>query len=95
MVIRGGIRLWRSWLGKNPPFHSFFLQTFIGERSVECRTITDFTHSVPCAIAVLMVLDGRISEKGILAPMKEELAAPLREELKSKWGIEMLEKTIA
>ena len=41
-----------------------------------------------------MVLDGRISEKGILAPMKEELAAPLREELKSKWGIEMLEKTI-
>ena len=42
-----------------------------------------------------MVLDGRISEKGILAPMNEELAAPLREELKSKWGIEMLEKTIA
>ena len=51
--------------------------------------------SVPCAIAVQMVLDGRISEKGILAPMDEELAAPLREELKSKWGIEMLEKTVA
>ncbi len=50
--------------------------------------------SVPCAIAVLMVLDGRISEKGILAPMKEELAAPLREELKREWGIEMLEKEI-
>ena len=51
--------------------------------------------SVPCAIAVQMVLDGRISEKGILAPMDEQLAAPLREELKSKWGIEMVEKTVA
>lgn len=42
-----------------------------------------------------MVLDGRISEKGILAPMKEEIAAPLRDELKKVWGIEMKEKTIA
>jgi len=41
-----------------------------------------------------MVLDGRISEKGILAPMKEELAAPLREELKKELGIEMVEKEI-
>jgi len=40
------------------------------------------------------VLDGRICERGILAPMKEELAKPLREELRREWGIEMLEKEI-
>lgn len=49
---------------------------------------------VPCALAVQMVLDGRIAERGILAPMKEELCAPLREELRTEWGIEMKEKTI-
>lgn len=49
---------------------------------------------VPCALAVQMVLDGRIGEKGVLAPMKEELCKPLREELRSVWGIEMREKTV-
>lgn len=32
---------------------------------------------VPCAVAVLKVLDGTIKEKGILAPMTPELNNPM------------------
>lgn len=49
---------------------------------------------VPCGVATLMVLDGRISEKGILAPLTPTLTKPLMAELK-KYGIEMVEKTVA
>ncbi|KAI9871680.1 MAG: Saccharopine dehydrogenase [NADP(+), L-glutamate-forming], partial [Watsoniomyces obsoletus] len=38
---------------------------------------------VPCAVACLMVLDGRINKKGILAPVSWDLAEPLLDELKS------------
>lgn len=49
---------------------------------------------VPCAVAVLQVLDGRISQRGVLAPMSPEIVEPLRLELKEKYGIEMKEKTL-
>lgn len=49
---------------------------------------------VPCAVAVLQVLNGKISQKGVLAPMSPEIVEPLRLELKEKYGIEMKEKTI-
>ncbi|TKA77236.1 Saccharopine dehydrogenase [NADP(+), L-glutamate-forming] [Cryomyces minteri] len=50
---------------------------------------------VPCAVAVKMVLDGAIAQHGVLAPVTEELAAPIREILKKEYGIELKEKTIA
>lgn len=50
---------------------------------------------VPCAVAVMQVLDGKISQKGVIAPMSPEIVEPLRLELKEKYGIEMKEKTIA
>ncbi|CAF9911721.1 MAG: Saccharopine dehydrogenase [NADP(+), L-glutamate-forming] [Heterodermia speciosa] len=86
--------------------HKFGIEHKDGRKETRASTLVEYGDpkgysamaklvGVPCAIAVQMVLDGRISEKGILAPMDEELAAPLREELKSKWGIEMLEKTVA
>jgi len=49
---------------------------------------------IPCGVAVLMVLDGRISEKGILAPMDPKLNTPIMEELKEKYGIFLTEKTL-
>lgn len=49
---------------------------------------------VPCGVAVKQVLDGTISEKGILAPMTSKINNPLMEELK-KYGIVMVEKTIS
>jgi saccharopine dehydrogenase (NADP+, L-glutamate forming) len=49
---------------------------------------------VPCGVAVKQVLDGTISEKGILAPMSSKINDPLMAELK-KYGIELDEKTIS
>ena len=37
---------------------------------------------VPCAVAVQQVLNGTISEKGVLAPMNAKLNDPLIKELK-------------
>lgn len=49
---------------------------------------------VPCAVATMMVLNGEIEEKGILAPRNEKLASKLREKLEPR-GIKMVEKTVA
>jgi saccharopine dehydrogenase (NADP+, L-glutamate forming) len=49
---------------------------------------------IPCAVAVQQVLNGTISEKGILAPMHPSLNTPLMKELKEKYGIECKEKII-
>ncbi|KAL1302514.1 hypothetical protein AAFC00_002901 [Neodothiora populina] len=53
------------------------------------------TVGVPCAVAVQQVLDGRISKRGVIAPVTPEIADPIRLELKEKYGIEMKEKTIS
>ena len=45
-------------------------------------------------MACLRVLDGSIKEKGILVPVTWKLAEPLLVELRDKWGIEMVEKTL-
>lgn len=45
-------------------------------------------------MACLRVLDGSIKEKGVLAPVTWELAEPLLVELREKWEIEMVEKTL-
>ena len=50
--------------------------------------------SVPCGVAVLQVLDGTISEKGILAPYTPKINDPLIKALKG-YGIELVEKTLA
>ncbi|CAK7566655.1 MAG: saccharopine dehydrogenase (NADP+, L-glutamate-forming) [Sporothrix epigloea] len=42
---------------------------------------------VPCAVAVQQVLNGTITEKGVLAPMNTKLNDPLIKELKEKYGI--------
>ncbi|KAI2610160.1 Apo Saccharopine reductase [Hypoxylon fragiforme] len=50
---------------------------------------------VPCAVAVQQVLNGTISDKGVLAPMSPRINNPLIKELKEKYGIECKEKVIA
>ncbi|KAI2633153.1 saccharopine dehydrogenase [Hypomontagnella submonticulosa] len=49
---------------------------------------------VPCAVAVKQVLDGTISEKGVLAPMNSKINNPLIKELKEKYGIECKEEIV-
>ena len=48
----------------------------------------------PCAVAVKFVLNGTISEKGILAPMYPKINDPLIKALKEDYGIECKEQTI-
>jgi len=43
---------------------------------------------------VQQVLDGTLSEKGVLAPMTPKINNPIMKELKEKYGVEMKEKTI-
>ncbi|KAF2403261.1 saccharopine dehydrogenase-like protein [Trichodelitschia bisporula] len=52
------------------------------------------TVGVPCGVATLMVLDGRISRRGVLAPHDMELAGPIMDELREKYDIQLIEKTI-
>ena len=40
------------------------------------------TVGIPCAVAVKQVLNGTLSEKGILAPMSSKINDPLIKELK-------------
>ena len=50
---------------------------------------------VPCAVGTLLVLDGKLSTPGLLAPVTPEIAFPIMDELKAKYGIELREKTLA
>lgn len=50
---------------------------------------------VPCAVAVQQVLNGTISDKGILAPMSPKINDPLIKELKEQYGIECKERVVA
>ena len=86
--------------------HKFVIEHKDGSKETRTSTLCDYGDpkgyssmarlvGVPCGVACLMVLDGRISEKGILAPVKWGLAEPILNELKHKWGIEMVEKTLA
>ncbi|KFA63054.1 hypothetical protein S40285_06395 [Stachybotrys chlorohalonatus IBT 40285] len=47
---------------------------------------------VPCAVAVKQVLNGTISERGVLAPMNSKINDPLIKELKEKYGIACVEE---
>ncbi|EAW14927.1 saccharopine dehydrogenase [Aspergillus clavatus NRRL 1] len=60
-----------------------------GSRSAMAKLV-----GLPCAVGVLAVLEGRITEKGMVAPWtSSEIAALLREELKEKFSIELTEKS--
>jgi saccharopine dehydrogenase (NADP+, L-glutamate forming) len=48
---------------------------------------------IPCGVAAKLVLDGTISEGGIIAPMSTKINDPLIKELK-KYGIECKEKIV-
>jgi saccharopine dehydrogenase (NADP+, L-glutamate forming) len=48
----------------------------------------------PCAVAAKLVLNGTISDRGMLAPVTAKLCNPLRKELKEAHGIECIEQTV-
>ncbi|KAJ3059528.1 hypothetical protein HK102_009946, partial [Quaeritorhiza haematococci] len=51
------------------------------------------TVGVPCGIAADMVLNGTISQRGVIAPMSEELVYPLIKALEAE-GIRMEEEIL-
>ncbi|KAF2868300.1 Saccharopine dehydrogenase [Massariosphaeria phaeospora] len=85
--------------------HRFEIENKDGSKVTRTSTLVDYGDpkgysamaklvGVPCAVAVQQVLDGTISDKGILAPMTPEICEPLMKTLSDKYGIAFKEKTI-
>ena len=89
--------------------HKFEIEHKDGSKEMRTSTLCDYGEpegsggysamarlvGVPCAVAVLMILNGEIKDKGILAPVTPELAEPIRLKLKEQYGIDLVEKTLA
>ncbi|KAF2474286.1 saccharopine dehydrogenase-like protein [Lindgomyces ingoldianus] len=86
--------------------HKFEIENKDGSKETRTSTLAEYGDpkgysamaklvGVPCAVAVLQVLDGTIKEKGILAPMTPEICKPLMTTLSEKYGIQFKEKTIS
>jgi len=89
--------------------HKFFIEHKDGRKETRTSTMTEYGAKegsggysamaklvgVPCAVAVLMVLNGEIKQRGILAPVTPELSEPIRIKLQKDYGIELQEKTLA
>lgn len=84
--------------------HKFEIEHKDGSKETRTSTLCEYGDpkgysamaklvGVPCGVAVKQVLDGTISNKGVLAPMSSKINNPLMEELK-KYGITMVEKTL-
>jgi saccharopine dehydrogenase (NADP+, L-glutamate forming) len=89
--------------------HKFFIEWADGKKETRTSTLAEYGEpegsggysamaklvGVPCAVAVQMVLNGEIKDKGILAPVTPELSEPIRLKLAEQYGIELTEKTLA
>jgi saccharopine dehydrogenase (NADP+, L-glutamate forming) len=85
--------------------HKFEIEHKDGSRETKTSTLVEYgdpkgysamakTVGVPCGVAVKQVLNGTISEKGVLAPMNSKINKPIMKELKEKYGIYLIEKTL-
>ena len=89
--------------------HKFDIEHANGKKETRTSTLVEYGEpegsggysamaklvGVPCAVAVQMVLDGEIKDRGILAPVTPELSEPIRLKLEEKYGIGLVEKTLA
>ncbi|RDA86999.1 hypothetical protein CP532_6732 [Ophiocordyceps camponoti-leonardi (nom. inval.)] len=86
--------------------HKFEVELKDGTKQTRLSTLCDYGSTepggysamaklvgVPCAVAVKQVLDGTLSEKGVLAPMSSKINDPLIKELK-KYGISCKEEIV-
>ncbi|KAJ5267858.1 aminoadipic semialdehyde synthase [Penicillium angulare] len=61
-----------------------------GSRSAMAKLV-----GLPCSAGVLAVLEGRVKEKGMVAPWTSpQIASMLRDDLKGRYGIELKEKIL-
>ncbi|KAJ5888709.1 saccharopine dehydrogenase [Penicillium taxi] len=88
--------------------HKFEVELKDGTKQTRLSTLVEYgssepggysamakTVGVPCAVAVKQVLNGTISETGVLAPINGKINGPLIKELKEKYGIECKEEIVA
>ncbi|OJJ02762.1 hypothetical protein ASPVEDRAFT_72565 [Aspergillus versicolor CBS 583.65] len=85
--------------------HKFGIEHKDGSKEVRTSTLCEYgvpggysamakLVGIPCGVAVKLVLDGTISQKGVLAPMSWDICEPIQKTLKADYGIEMIEKTL-
>lgn len=85
--------------------HKFGIEWADGTTETRTSTLVDYgvvggytsmakTVGVPCAVATLQVLDGTISDVGLVAPHSPRIAYPLLNALKDKYDIYLTEKTL-
>ncbi|KAI2939082.1 hypothetical protein CBS147321_6968 [Aspergillus niger] len=85
--------------------HKFEIEHKDGQKETRTSTLCEYgvpggysamakTVGVPCGVAVKLVLDGTINQKGVVAPMTMDICAPLIKTLKEDYGTEMIEKTL-
>ena len=85
--------------------HKFEIENKDGSKETRTSTLVEYGETkgtamarlvgIPCAVAVLQVLDGTISEKGILAPMTPEICRPLLKTLTENYGVHIREKAVS
>ncbi|PSR78702.1 saccharopine dehydrogenase [Coniella lustricola] len=88
--------------------HKFEIELKDGTKQTRTSTLVEYGSAesngysamaklvgVPCAVAVQQVLNGTLSEKGVLAPMNSKINEPLIKELKEKYGIACKEEIVA
>ena len=86
--------------------HKFGIEWADGSKETRTATLVDYgkvggyssmaaTVGLPVAIATKMVLDGEIKGPGLVAPYSPSINDPIMKELKEKYGIYLIEKTIA
>lgn len=86
--------------------HKFEIEHKSGERETRTSTLVEYGEpkgysamaklvGVPCAVAVKQVLNGTLADRGVLAPMNAKINGPLIKELKEKYGIFCVEKTVS
>ncbi|OHE95935.1 saccharopine dehydrogenase [Colletotrichum orchidophilum] len=86
--------------------HKFEIEHKDGSRETRTSTLAEYGEpkgysamaklvGVPCGVAVQQVLNGTIAERGVLAPMNSKINDPIMKELKDKYGIYLIEKTLS
>ncbi|PVU97559.1 hypothetical protein BB559_001968 [Furculomyces boomerangus] len=84
--------------------HKFEIENSNGSTETRTSTMIEYgipngntamatTVGVPCGIATQLVLDGKITQTGVIAPMKPEIYVPIMTELE-KEGIRCVEQTL-
>jgi len=85
--------------------HTFHITKKDGKKSIVNALLLEYGNpdgyssmaklvGVPAAVGVLHILEGKITTPGLVSPVEEKIAKPLRERLQSQFGIKCVESEI-